>query len=90
MQRLGTASHVSKSGRLIIRAERPVPLMCKVYGPDMRPIGFVADVFGPVKSPYISVKPLKAVNPEEYVGKVLYFRLRSRGKGRRRKSYHGS
>ena len=74
MRRLGTALHVSKSGRLIVRAECAAPLMSKVYGPDLRAIGVVADVFGPVSSPYVAVKLNPDVNPELYVGRSLYFR----------------
>ncbi len=69
-----------------MRAERYVPLMTKVYGPDMRLVGVVADVFGPVKAPYISVKVSNGVDPKEYVGRILYFRplMRRSRRGRRK------
>ncbi len=96
MRRLGIASHISKSGRLIVKGVRPAPLMSEVLGPDMRVIGVVADVFGPVKSPYISVKPRDSSMLNTYVGKILYFRpMKRRRRGlskgkRRRKSRYGS
>ncbi|MDH5771476.1 MAG: Gar1/Naf1 family protein [Candidatus Bathyarchaeota archaeon] len=34
-------------------------------------VGTVKDVFGPVKNPYVSVKP-DVGSPEKYVGKTIY------------------
>jgi RNA-binding protein len=45
------------TGNLIVRAVNIPRIGEKVYDGEMRLIGFVYDVFGPVKSPYVSVKP---------------------------------
>jgi len=45
----------------------------RVYGPDLKEVGVVSDVFGPVSSPYVAVRPL-VDDPSRLVGKVLYVR----------------
>ncbi len=54
----GTALHLAGSGRLILRAEsdvRPGVVLCDEKG---RPVAKVAELFGPVKAPYISAVPM--------------------------------
>ncbi len=41
------------------------------YDEDLRKIGIVIEIFGPVKQPYISIKP-SVLKPDAYVGKILY------------------
>ncbi|GEM_PF-1893392 len=74
MRRLGLALHVSKSKRLIVKAEVAAPLMSDVLGPDLEHIGIVSDVLGPVKSPYVAVKPDPGVDAHKYIGKILLFK----------------
>lgn len=65
--------HLSKSGNLILRLEQtPVPSIgSPVCDYKLRSVGVVNNVLGPVKSPYVSVKP--AVNLDgTLVGRVLY------------------
>lgn len=38
---------------------------------DLKRVGTVFDVFGPVDNPYISVKP-SVRDPSHYVGQLLY------------------
>ncbi len=59
MKRLGTVLHLSPHGHLIVRLEEPsLPrLNAKVVTKKMDKIGTVYDIFGPEKSPYVSVKP---------------------------------
>ena len=38
---------------------------------DLKDIGTVFDVFGPVGNPYVSVKP-SVRDPSRYVGQLLY------------------
>lgn len=58
MKRLGTVLHLSPHGHLIVRLEEPsLPKMnAKVVTKKMDKIGTVYDIFGPEKSPYVSVK----------------------------------
>ena len=55
---VGTALHLAGSGRLILRAEsdvRPGAVLCDEKG---RSVAKVAELFGPVKAPYISAVPM--------------------------------
>ena len=41
------------------------------FSQDLKNVGNVFDVFGPVENPYISVKP-NVRDPNNYVGQLLY------------------
>jgi len=73
LRRLGKILHASKSRSLIVKLEKPAPpkLGSKVFDEKLKEIGIVTDVFGPVSSPYISIKPL-VTKLENYVGKTVY------------------
>ncbi len=84
MRRIGMVLHVSRSKSLILRAESIPRFGQEVVDSKLRPVGKVSDVFGPVKRPYIAVKP-SVSNPESLVGKPLYVippRKRRSGFGR--------
>ena len=59
MKRLGYFLHKAPSGKLIVKmAGRKVPrLGSRVVDSKGRFIGIVVDVIGPVRSPYVVVKP---------------------------------
>ncbi|MEM2226969.1 MAG: Gar1/Naf1 family protein [Candidatus Bathyarchaeia archaeon] len=75
MKRLGHVLHQSNNRNLILRSKSgpPPELGAKVYDAKRRPLGIVVDVFGPVKSPYIEVKPL-LINAEGLIGRSVYIR----------------
>lgn len=75
MKRLGHVLHQSKNRNLILRSKLSAPpeLGAKVYDAKRRPLGIVVDVFGPIKSPYIEVKPL-LTDAEKLVGRSVYLR----------------
>ncbi len=72
LRRLGKVVHMSKSGNLIIKLEQPpVPAeRSPVVDYKIKRVGLVNSVLGPVKSPYVSVKPEGAV--ENLAGRVMY------------------
>ncbi len=72
LRRLGKVLHMSKSGNLIVRLEQPpVPAeRVRVVDYKIKSIGTVNNILGPVKSPYVSVKPDAA--SEGFAGRVLY------------------
>ncbi len=76
MKRLGRVSHYAKQGFLILRSNWIPALNDRVIDKKLAIVGTVKDVFGPVKAPYIAVKP-KIKNPERYVGEILYIDARS-------------
>jgi RNA-binding protein len=73
LRRLGKVLHLSKSGNLILRLEQiEVPTIgSPVCDYKLRNIGVVNNVLGPVKSPYVSVKPVANVDGA-VSGRVLY------------------
>ncbi len=72
MYRLGPVLHKSRgSNNLILRAENTAFPGDIVVDKSLKKVGSVIDLFGPVKTPYISVKPFR-INPDEYVGQILY------------------
>ena len=79
MRRIGKVLHVTKAGEIIVRSEsNQVPRIGdEVFGPDLKRVGVVADVFGPVASPYVAVRPL-VDDPSQLVGQVLYVGRRGR------------
>lgn len=73
LKRLGKILHLSKSGNLIVQLEESsVPsigaLVCDY---KLKKLGTVNNVLGPVKRPYISVKPSTDMSGD-YAGKMLY------------------
>lgn len=71
MNRLGTVTHVSGSRKLILRTKIRVKSGTQIFDEELRPVGRIFDVFGPVKNPYVSVKPVGG-ELEKYVGHALY------------------
>lgn len=39
-----------------------------------REVGIIIDVFGPVKEPYVAVRPRRDFDPSKLVGQMLYLR----------------
>ena len=73
MRRLGKVLHLSKSGNLLLRLEQyPVPIIgAQVCDYKLRSVGVVNNILGPVKTPYVSVKPVANVDGA-LVDRVLY------------------
>jgi len=65
--------HLSKSGNLLLRLEQyPVPIIgAEVCDYKLRNVGVVNNILGPVKTPYISLKPVPNVDGA-LVGRVVY------------------
>jgi len=75
LRRVGTIVHVSSHGYIILKAEFFPTIDSPVVTKRMKRIGTVHDVFGPVTSPYVSVKPFKNLslaNLRELRGEKVY------------------
>ncbi len=84
MQRLGYVLHVSPSKNLILKAERLPKINDKVVDENLKSVGTIFDIIGPVSSPYVSVKP-NVEEPQRFANRVLYvFPSRKRRRKRRR------
>lgn len=80
------ALHTSSRG-LVVRAGQAPKLDQSAFDSKGKRVGSVSDVFGPVKSPYIVIKPasgLSKVDLEKLVGSDIYMG-EGYGKGRKAK-----
>jgi len=60
LQRLGAALHVTPSRNLIARLEQAgeIPQIgSTVLDENLKPIGRIFDIIGPVSHPYVSIRP---------------------------------
>ncbi|MFQ5758361.1 MAG: H/ACA ribonucleoprotein complex subunit GAR1 [Candidatus Bathyarchaeia archaeon] len=71
MQRIGRVLHISSSRNVVLKAKKLPRIGDKVVDEQMKPVGTVFDVFGPVSSPYVSVKANMG-DPDRLVDCVLY------------------
>lgn len=79
MRKLGVVLHVSARGDLILKRDKgdSLPRIDSiVVDKKLSKIGMIRDIFGPVDSPYISVKPYKkAINElRALIGEKLYIK----------------
>ena len=74
MRRLGKVLHISNRGSIIIRTEKtpPVGRQTIVMDKQAQEVGTIIDVFGPVKFPYVAIKPNRGYDPQKLVGQMLY------------------
>jgi RNA-binding protein len=73
--------HLSPSRNIIVKIENTPKIGEAVVDENLKSVGTVFDIFGPVSSPYAAVRPT-ARDPEKWANKKLYV-LPQRG-GRRR------
>lgn len=73
----GLALHVSKSKRLIIRADGDLPGGSIIVDEKQRKIGRVGEIFGPVSKPYASIIPMTS-RLRRVIGNRVFFVARAR------------
>jgi len=71
LQRLGRVLHVSRSRNIITTIENLPKIGETVVDENLKPFGTILDIFGPISSPYASIKP-KAQETEKLEDKMLY------------------
>jgi len=71
LQRLGRVLHVSPSRNIVVKIENIPKIGETVVDENLKPVGKISDIFGPVSSPYASVKPTLR-EPEKLTNKMLY------------------
>ena len=71
MQRIGHVLHVSSSRNVILKAENVPRIGDKVLDENLKSVGTVFDVFGPVSAPYVTVKP-NVRDSNRFVNNILY------------------
>jgi len=81
LQRLGRVLHISPSKNIIIKIENIPKIGQTVVDENLKTVGKIFDLFGPVSSPYVAIRPT-ILKPEELTNKMLYI---SPQRGERRK-----
>jgi RNA-binding protein len=71
LERIGCVLHVSSTKNMILKAENLPHVGDKVVDETLKQVGTVFDVFGPVSSPYVAVRP-SVEEPNLFVDHVLY------------------
>jgi len=84
LQRIGLVLHTSSNGNMILKADNPPRIGDQTVDENLKPVGTVFDVFGPVYTPYVAVRP-DVENPGRLINHVLYAVPSSKPKRERRK-----
>ena len=73
LRRLGKILHLSSSRSLIVKCEEAcfVKLGTKVCDSKLKEIGKTQDFFGPVATPYVSIRPTVSL-PAKFVHRIVY------------------
>ena len=71
LQRLGKVLNVTPSQNLVLKVEKPPKLGAAVVDENLRSVGRIFDIIGPVSSPYAVVRPT-VKDPEKLSNKQLY------------------
>ena len=71
MQRLGLILHISPSHNIIVKVENTPRIGETVVDDNLKPIGKIFDILGPVSSPYAAVRP-SVRDPEKLVNRTVY------------------
>jgi len=81
---LGVVQDISHDGKLIVKA-RFAPRMKEIVRDNLREVGRVSKIFGPVRSPYIAIEPQRQLKTLAVLGKEVYVQQeRDNGKSKRR------
>ncbi len=68
---IGTAIHIAKSGRLVIKAKGDIRGGELIFDERGKKVGKVLEVFGPTRSPYLSVIPADE-DSKRVIGRLVY------------------
>ena len=71
MQRLGLVLHVSPSRKIIVKVQQTPRIGETVVDENLKPVGKVFDIIGPVSAPYVAISP-STREFEKLVNKMLY------------------
>ncbi len=71
LQRLGRVLSVTPSQNIVLKIEKPPKLGAAVIDENLKVVGKIFDIIGPVSSPYAVVRPT-IKDPEKLANKQLY------------------
>ena len=82
MQRLGRVLNVTPSQNVVVKTDKPPKIGLAVVDENLKVVGKIFDIIGPVSSPYAVVKPAIR-EPEKLMNKQLYMLLSKRERSKR-------
>jgi len=82
LQRLGKVLNVTPSQNIVVKADNTPKIGLSVVNENLKIVGTVFDVVGPVSSPYAIVKPTIR-DPEKMNAKQLYLLLPKKKRSKR-------
>ena len=71
LQKLGRVLSVTPSQNIVLKIEKPPKLGATVIDENLKIVGRIFDIIGPVSSPYAVVRP-SIKDPEKLANKQLY------------------
>ncbi len=71
MQRLGKVLNVTPSQNIVVKIDKPPKMGAAVIDENLKTVGRIFDIIGPVTSPYAVIKP-SVKDPEKLVSRQLY------------------
>jgi rRNA processing protein Gar1 len=72
LRRLGVITDITYSGLLLVRAEFAPKIGERVLDPRKRGVGAVTRVFGPTKTPFVTIRPSEKKASVDLIGKELF------------------
>jgi RNA-binding protein len=77
LQRLGKVLNVTPSQSIVVKVEKAPKAGATVIDENLKVVGRVFDIIGPVSAPYAVIKP-SVKDPEKMKNKLLYVSLSKR------------
>ena len=71
LQRLGKVLSVTPSQSIVVKVEKPPKLGAAVIDENLKVVGRIFDIIGPVSAPYAVIKP-SIKDPEKLANRQLY------------------
>ncbi len=81
LKRIGIVIQTTKSGTILVKSKFTPKEGAWAVDPSLRKVGKIIDIFGPVKAPYVAIKPLDTKDLKNLIGKPLYL-LEKKKRGR--------
>ena len=82
LQRLGRVLNVTSSQNVVVKADKPPKIGLTVVDENLKVVGKIFDIIGPVSSPYAVVRPAIRAS-EKLTNKQLYLHLSRKERGRK-------
>ena len=83
MQKLGRVITLTPAQNLVVKTEKAPKIGSSVVDDNLKDVGRVFDIIGPVTSPYAIVRP-SVREPEKLTSKQLYLLLSKKDRSRER------